>query len=233
MNSVDVVLGAQWGDEGKGKLVDILSSEYDFCTRVAGGSNAGIPFPPCYTCRQLPPLFSLLNKQRFFCAGHTIIVDGVKHKFHLVPSGILNKNTKCVIGNGVVVHVHGLVEELKSLKKANIDYKDRFFISDRAHIVFGFHQEIDGLNEARLGTSKIGTTKKGIGPAYGSKSMRNGLRVGDLSDMKQFEARLRTLADQCEKSYAAHGDTAPQHHSFENLFTQAIALPFARSEDRY
>ena len=177
VNSVDVVLGAQWGDEGKGKLVDILSSDYDYCTRVAGGSNA----------------------------GHTIIVDGVKHKFHLVPSGILNKDTKCVIGNGVVVHLHGLVEELQSLKKAGIDYKDRFFISDRAHIVFDFHQEIDGLNEARLGKGKIGTTKKGIGPAYGSKSMRNGIRVGDLSDMKQFETKLRKLADQFEKSYSAQG----------------------------
>ena len=173
-SSVDVVLGAQWGDEGKGKLVDILSAEYDMCTRVAGGSNA----------------------------GHTIIVDGVKHKFHLVPSGILNLKTKCVVGNGVVVHLRGLCEELKSLKKAGIDYKDRFFISDRAHIVFDFHQEIDGLNESRLGSGKIGTTRKGIGPAYGSKSMRNGVRVGDLNDMEHFEIKLRKLVDQFEKSYA-------------------------------
>ena len=170
---VDVVLGAQWGDEGKGKLVDILSFDYDICARVAGGSNA----------------------------GHTIVADGKKYKFHLVPSGILNKNGKCIIGNGVVVHLRGLMEELKMLEEAGVDYSGRLFISDRAHIVFDFHQEIDGLNEKQLGGNKLGTTHKGIGPAYSSKTMRNGLRCGDLVDMDYFASRLGSLAAQLQRAY--------------------------------
>lgn len=170
---IDVVLGAQWGDEGKGKLVDILSFEYDICARVAGGSNA----------------------------GHTIVADGKKYKFHLVPSGILNKEGKCIIGNGVVVHLRGLIEEMKMLDDAGVDYKGRLFLSDRAHIVFDFHQAIDGLNEKQLAGNKLGTTHKGIGPAYGSKTMRNGLRCGDLLDMEYFEQRLRSLAAQLQIAY--------------------------------
>ena len=111
---VDVVLGAQWGDEGKGKLVDILSADYDVCARVAGGANA----------------------------GHTIVVDGKKFKFHLVPSGILNPKTVCVVGNGVVVHIPSLLEELKMLRDAGVDYKCRLLLSDRAHLVFDAHQQV-------------------------------------------------------------------------------------------
>lgn len=173
VGTVDVVLGAQWGDEGKGKLVDILSSEYDVCARVAGGSNA----------------------------GHTIVVDNKKYKFHLVPSGILNKKTHCVVGNGLVVHLRGMIEELRGLTAAGVDYHGRIHLSDRAHIVFDFHQEIDGINEDRLASDKLGTTKKGIGPAYGSKIMRNGIRIGDLQDMSFFEMRLRLLAAQLQNSY--------------------------------
>jgi adenylosuccinate synthase len=171
---VDVVVGSQWGDEGKGKLVDIVSGEYDICARVAGGSNA----------------------------GHTIVVDGKKYKFHLIPSAILHPNVRCVIGNGVVVHVQGLLQEMEGLKAAEVpDYQTRILISDRAHIVFDFHQAIDGYNEKNLAGKKIGTTLKGIGPAYGSKTMRNGLRMGDLRDMAYFEQRLRDLAAQVERSY--------------------------------
>ena len=171
---IDVILGAQWGDEGKGKLVDSLSANYDICARVAGGSNA----------------------------GHTIIVDGKKYKMHLVPSGILNEGTKSVVGNGVVVHLRGLVEELRALKEAGCDYRGRLLLSDRAHIVFDFHQKIDALNESRLAGKKLGTTGKGIGPAYGSKVMRNGVRIGDLRDKDYFEKRLRSLASQLEYSYS-------------------------------
>mmetsp|Transcript_32330 Transcript_32330/g.54501 ORF Transcript_32330/g.54501 Transcript_32330/m.54501 type:complete len:508 (-) Transcript_32330:106-1629(-) len=170
---VDVVLGAQWGDEGKGKLVDILSSKYQICARVAGGSNA----------------------------GHTIVVEGKKFKFHLVPSGILNEGVHCVVGNGVVVHVRGLLAELKALKDAGVEYKDRLHLSDRAHIVFDFHQQIDGYNEKQLAGQKIGTTLKGIGPAYSCKTARNGLRLGDLRDMEYFESRLRSLAGSLERAY--------------------------------
>ena len=156
--TADVVLGAQWGDEGKGKLVDMLSGKYDICARVAGGSNA----------------------------GHTIIVEGKRYAFHLVPSGILNKNTTCVIGNGVVVHVPSFLKELDSLTAAGIEWEGRIKISDRAHLVFDFHQELDGVQEQKRGRNKIGTTKKGIGPAYASKIQRNGVRAGDLKHFDTF-----------------------------------------------
>jgi len=170
---VDIVLGAQWGDEGKGKLVDMLSQEYDVCARVAGGSNA----------------------------GHTIVVGDVKYKFHLIPSGILNEKAVCIIGNGVVIHLPSFIIEMNGLKEKGIDIEGRIKISDRAHIVFDFHQDIDGLHEKRLGRNKIGTTKKGIGPAYASKISRNGLRVGDLSNFKYFESRFRTLAEHATGAY--------------------------------
>lgn len=170
---IDIVLGAQWGDEGKGKLVDILSQEYDVCARVAGGSNA----------------------------GHTIVVDGVKYKFHLLPSGILNRKATCLIGNGVVVHLSSFLKELDALEAQGIDCKGRVFISDRAHIVFDFHQAVDGALEQRLGRNKIGTTKKGIGPAYASKISRNGVRVGDLKDWDYFEQRFRALAEHHVRSF--------------------------------
>ena len=125
---VDIVLGSQWGDEGKGKLVDILSEKYPYCARVAGGSNA----------------------------GHTIVVKDKKYKFHLIPSGILHNGTKCIVGNGVVIHLRGLIKEMSDLKANGIEYNGRLLLSDRAHIVFDFHQQIDGLNEQRLGGNKLG-----------------------------------------------------------------------------
>lgn len=169
--TADVVLGAQWGDEGKGKLVDMLSGKYDICARVAGGSNA----------------------------GHTIIVEGKRYAFHLVPSGILNKNTTCVIGNGVVVHVPSFLKELDSLTAAGIEWEGRIKISDRAHLVFDFHQELDGVQEQKRGRNKIGTTKKGIGPAYASKIQRNGVRAGDLKHFDHFAERFTGLAE-----YSSH-----------------------------
>jgi len=162
---IDVVLGSQWGDEGKGKLVDMLSQEYDVCARVAGGSNA----------------------------GHTIVVEGKKYKFHLLPSGILNEKATCVIGNGVVIHLPSFLNELDGLLQSGIDAEGRVLISDRAHLVFDFHQQVDGLNEHKLGRNKIGTTKKGIGPAYASKISRNGIRIGDLKNFDFFEMRFREL----------------------------------------
>lgn len=170
---IDIVLGAQWGDEGKGKLVDLLSQDYDVCARVAGGSNA----------------------------GHTIVVEGVKYKFHLLPSGVLNPNATCVIGNGVVVHLPSFLNELDRLAESGVEYQGRVLLSDRAHLVLDIHQQVDGLSETRLGRHKIGTTKKGIGPAYSSKINRNGLRVGDLQDWPYFERRFKQLAEQLEQSY--------------------------------
>jgi len=118
-----------------------------------------------------------------------------------VPSGILNEGVQCVIGNGVVVHLRGLLAELQTLRDAEIDYTGRIHISDRAHIVFDFHQAIDGYQEKQLAGKKIGTTLKGIGPSYSSKTQRSGLRVGDLKDMAYFEARLRSLVAQLTSAY--------------------------------
>jgi len=171
---IDIVLGAQWGDEGKGKLVDLLSQEYDVCARVAGGSNA----------------------------GHTIVVDGKKYKFHLLPSGVLNEKAVCIIGNGVVVHIPSFLKELDQLSAQDIDWKGRVLLSDRAHLVLDLHQACDGMSEDQLGRNKIGTTKKGIGPAYASKINRNGLRVSDLvGDWDYFERRFRTLVAYHKRAY--------------------------------
>ncbi|ETV73442.1 adenylosuccinate synthetase [Aphanomyces astaci] len=170
---VDVVLGAQWGDEGKGKLVDMLSQQYDIIVRVAGGANA----------------------------GHTIVCNGKKYKFHLVPSGVLNEEAVCVIGNGVVVHLPSLLAELETLKAVGVDCAGRVLISDRAHMVLDLHQEVDGLMENRRGRNKIGTTKKGIGPAYSSKMLRNGVRVGDLRYFDDFADKLRAQVQFYKDNY--------------------------------
>lgn len=148
--------------------------EYDVCARVAGGSNA----------------------------GHTIVANGIKYKFHLLPSGILNPRAICVIGNGVVIHIPSLLEEIETLQASGVQVDGRVLVSDRAHIVFDFHQEVDGVSESRLGRNKLGTTKKGIGPAYASKISRNGIRVGDLStNFEYFEQRFRSLAEQTMYAY--------------------------------
>ncbi len=128
-------------------------------------------------------------------------MNGVKHKFHLLPSGILNEKATCVIGNGVVVHIPSLLNELDGLAASGVKHEGRVFLSDRAHLVFDFHQEVDGALESKLGRNKIGTTKKGIGPAYASKISRNGVRVGDLADWEYFEQRFRALAEHHMRSF--------------------------------
>lgn len=160
-----VVLGAQWGDEGKGKLVDILAQDVQLCARFNGGANA----------------------------GHTLVVDGKKYAFHLLPCGMINRSCKNLIGNGVVVHVPTLMRELDALKEFDPRALERVFISTRAHILFDTHQIIDGILEAEQGTNSIGTTKRGIGPCYSAKAIRNGLRFGDLLHFDEFERRLREL----------------------------------------
>ncbi|KAJ3114984.1 hypothetical protein HDU96_001384 [Phlyctochytrium bullatum] len=167
-----VVLGAQWGDEGKGKLVDVLSQEADLCCRAQGGNNA----------------------------GHTIVVDGVKFDFHLLPSGLVNKNCVNVIGNGVVVHVPSFFAELKAIEDKGLDASGRLFLSYRSHVVFDFHQTVDGLREKELGGSELGTTRKGIGPTYASKASRSGLRVHHLYD-PDFEQKFRTCLKNKMKRY--------------------------------
>lgn len=175
---VTVVLGAQWGDEGKGKVVDLLATDADIISRCQGGNNA----------------------------GHTVVVDGKEYDFHLLPSGIINTKAVSFIGNGVVVHLPGLFEEAeKNEKKGLKDWEKRLIISDRAHLVFDFHQAVDGLQEVQRQAQEgknIGTTRKGIGPAYSSKAARAGLRVCDLlSDFDEFSARFRNLARQHQSMF--------------------------------
>ncbi|THH12554.1 hypothetical protein EW146_g7589 [Bondarzewia mesenterica] len=176
---VTVVLGTQWGDEGKGKLVDILSAEIDICARCAGGNNA----------------------------GHTIVVPMGPEKvettfaFHLLPSGLINPKCTGVIGSGVVIHVPSFFAELDQLQAQGLDCTNRLFISDRAHLVFDFHQIVDGLKEVELGGSSIGTTKKGIGPAYSSKASRSGLRVHHLFDHDTFASKFRRVVEGRFKRY--------------------------------
>ncbi|CAA7271080.1 unnamed protein product [Cyclocybe aegerita] len=175
--SVSVVLGSQWGDEGKGKLVDILAADIDVCARCAGGNNA----------------------------GHTIVVpvNGEKKTFafHLLPSGLVNPSCTGLIGSGVVVHVPSFFKELDALQSQGLDCTGRLFISDRAHLVFDFHQIVDGLKEVELGGSSIGTTKKGIGPAYSGKASRSGLRVHHLFDHETFAQKFRKIVEGRFKRY--------------------------------
>ncbi len=148
-----VLIGAQWGDEGKGKVIDVLTANADWVVRYQGGNNA----------------------------GHTVEIGDQKYVLHLTPSGILREETKCVIGNGLVVDLIGLMGELKELESRGINLHGRLFISDRAHIVFTYHKALDGSREcAAEEGKKIGTTKRGIGPAYVDKMDRTGLRMADL-----------------------------------------------------
>jgi len=148
---VQIIIGAQWGDEGKGKIVDLMSQNADIVVRVQGGANA----------------------------GHTIIVDGTKFVMHLIPSGILHPKTICVIGHGVVIDPEVLLQEIELLKKAGISVEGRLFVSNRAHIVLPKHKEADKRNE-QSASKPIGTTGRGIGPAYSDKVSRVGLRVVDF-----------------------------------------------------
>jgi adenylosuccinate synthase len=148
------VLGAQWGDEGKGKIVDLLTPQFRIVARYQGGHNA----------------------------GHTVYVNGRKFVLHLIPSGILHPGVVCVIGNGVVVDPVALFAELDEIAGMGIDATGRLLVSDRAHVILPYHRELDVLAEARRGERKIGTTSRGIGPAYEDKIGRRGIRVGDLAD---------------------------------------------------
>ncbi len=151
---VDVILGLQWGDEGKGKIVDYFASEYDVIARFQGGPNA----------------------------GHTLYVDGKKMVLHQIPSGIFHENKINLIGNGVVLDPVTLKKECESVAGLGIDYKKKLFISERAHLIIPTHRALDNASETAKGNEKIGSTLKGISPAYMDKTGRNGLRVGDLLD---------------------------------------------------
>ncbi|MGF7184050.1 adenylosuccinate synthase [Desulfitispora alkaliphila] len=166
MSSV-VLIGAQWGDEGKGKITDFLAEKADAVVRYQGGNNA----------------------------GHTVVVGDEEFKLHLIPSGILYPDTICVIGNGVVVDPQVLLEELEYLKARNIDVSG-LRISTNAHVIMPYHRLLDELEEERRGENKIGTTKRGIGPAYMDKAARSGIRIGDLLDPDELKQRLAAVLDQ-------------------------------------
>jgi len=177
-SKVVVVLGGQWGDEGKGKLVDILAQDAQVCARFNGGANA----------------------------GHTLVVEGKKYAFHLLPCGMINRAAKNLIGNGVVVHIPTLLTEVEQLKSFDAHALNRLFISDRAQILLDTHRNIDGILEAeksKTGTGSLGTTKRGIGPCYASKVNRNGLRFIDLLDATTLPEKMRDLYRFQEKHYAA------------------------------
>jgi len=164
MNKVDVLLGLQWGDEGKGKIVDVFTPKYDIIARFQGGPNA----------------------------GHTLEFDGIKHVLHTIPSGIFHKNTVNVIGNGVVVDPIIFQKEIDALVQHDVKVSERLLISRKAHLILPSHRVLDAASEAAKGKSKIGSTLKGIGPTYMDKTGRNGLRVGD-TELPDFKERYNAL----------------------------------------
>lgn len=157
-----VVVGSQWGDEGKGKITDLLSEEADIIVRYQGGCNA----------------------------GHTVVKGDEQYIFHLIPSGILHEGIKCLIGNGVVIDPESLLQEIENLKKKNIEIDDNLYIDFKAHVVLPYHKTLDEIKEMKRGKDKIGTTKRGIGPAYVDKIARTGIRIIDLIDEKSLTTKL-------------------------------------------
>src|SRR6187402_2332631 len=170
MSKVDVLLGLQWGDEGKGKIVDVLAPRYDVVARFQGGPNA----------------------------GHTLEFDGIKHVLRTIPSGIFHKTAVNIIGNGVVIDPVVFQKEIEGLAKFNLDIKSKLIISRKAHLILPTHRLLDAASEASKGKAKIGSTLKGIGPTYMDKTGRNGLRVGD-TELEDFKERYRALADKHEE----------------------------------
>ncbi|WP_298248133.1 adenylosuccinate synthase [uncultured Christiangramia sp.] len=205
--AVDLLLGLQWGDEGKGKIVDVLTSKYDIIARFQGGPNA----------------------------GHTLEFDGQKHVLHTIPSGIFHDDSINLVGNGVVIDPVIFKKELDNLAKHGIDYKSKLLISRKAHLILPTHRLLDAASEASKGKAKIGSTLKGIGPTYMDKTGRNGLRVGDL-EMADWQDCYRALADKHEKMIAFYDvDVQYDLKELEKEFRTAIEtlkeLTFIDSED--
>ena len=174
LGPVCAVIGAQWGDEGKGKAIDMLAEHFDAVARACGGANA----------------------------GHTIVVGGTKHVFRLLPSGCLHPHAQVYLGSGMVIHLPTLLEEIALLTSAGIEILPRLHIAANAHIVFDFHKDIDGALEAIRGTGAIGTTKRGIGPAYADKASRNGMRLEALRQpLPQIRSALEQRAPAIEQMY--------------------------------
>jgi len=190
------VLGSQWGDEGKGKLSDVLAKNYDIVARFNGGTNA----------------------------GHTVVANGQKFAFHILPCGLVYPHTVNLIGNGCVVDVEAVFEELAPLADAGIDTQGRLKISDRAQLLFGYHKVIDGAMEAARGGKGLGTTRKGIGPAYTSKAMRSlGLRVGQLKHFDKFKTQFRATVEAHQRLYDFDYDIDEELELIGNLRERLLA----------
>ncbi len=206
--SVKVIIGAQWGDEGKGKLVDVLSENVDIVARYQGGANA----------------------------GHTVYIDEKKYILHLIPGGILRENTTCIIGNGVVFDPIAFFEELNFLKDNSISTQGRLFVSDRAHVIFPYHKLIDQLKEESLNKKKIGTTGRGIGPAYVDKFNRSGIRIIDLFDRVLLKEKIennleiinRDLKEIYKKSKVKSGEIIKQINGYVEKLN-----PFVKNTSKY
>lgn len=205
--TVDLLLGLQWGDEGKGKIVDVLTSKYDIIARFQGGPNA----------------------------GHTLEFDGIKHVLRTIPSGIFHANSINIIGNGVVIDPVVFQKEIEGLAKFNMDVTSKLFISRKAHLILPTHRLLDAASETAKGKAKIGSTLKGIGPTYMDKTGRNGIRVGDI-ELNDFKERYRQLANKHEEMIKFY-DVAIQYNlaEMETEFFAAIEalkkLTFIDSEE--
>ena len=205
--AVDLLLGLQWGDEGKGKIVDVLTSNYNIIARFQGGPNA----------------------------GHTLVFNGRKHVLHTIPSGIFHDDATNLVGNGVVIDPVIFKGELDKLEEQDVDYRKSLMISRKAHIILPTHRLLDAASEASKGKAKIGSTLKGIGPTYMDKTGRNGLRVGDI-ELVDFKERYRALADKHESMISFY-DVDLQYNlaEMEDEFFSAIAelkkITFIDSEE--
>lgn len=205
--AVDLLLGLQWGDEGKGKIVDVLTSNYNIIARFQGGPNA----------------------------GHTLVFNGMKHVLHTIPSGIFHEGAKNLVGNGVVIDPAIFKKELDKLDNQGVDYKKSLIISRKAHLILPTHRLLDAASEASKGKAKIGSTLKGIGPTYMDKTGRNGIRVGDL-EMENWEEKYRNLANK-HQSMISFYDVDLQYDlkELESEFFEAVktlkSLEFIDSEE--
>jgi adenylosuccinate synthase len=190
-----IVIGSQWGDEGKGKIIDYLAGKSDIVVRFHGGNNA----------------------------GHTVINKFGKFPMHLVPSGIFSKKAKAVIANGVILDLEVLVNEIESLKKADIPLKDKLYISPRCHLIMPYHKLLDKLYEEAKGKYKTGTTGRGIGPTYADKVSYNGIRLADLMDKKVFSKKLETQLLVKNKILQALGEKPLEQKEIEKTFLKLVA----------
>ena len=205
--AVDLLLGLQWGDEGKGKIVDVLTSKYNIIARFQGGPNA----------------------------GHTLVFNGKTHVLHNIPSGIFHENTINLVGNGVVIDPVIFKKELDKLDEQGVDYMKSLLISRKAHIILPTHRLLDAASEASKGKAKIGSTLKGIGPTYMDKTGRNGIRVGDI-ELSDWKKRYRTLADKHEAMISFYNvDIQYDLNELEQEFFEAVktlkSLKFIDSEE--